>query len=86
LATDADRRRRRRLAPGYRGAAQRHAGEAAAAGATFVDTYAGSVGHDVCQLPGRKWVEGIVVTAPAAPVHPNARGMANTAQQVLAAL
>ena len=62
------------------------ADEAAAAGATFVDTYAGSVGHDVCQLPGRKWVEGIVVTAPAAPVHPNARGMANTAQQVLAAL
>jgi lysophospholipase L1-like esterase len=62
------------------------AGEAAAAGATFVDTYASSVGHDVCRLPGRKWVEGVVPTAPANPVHPNALGMANSAEQVLAAL
>ena len=62
------------------------ADEAAAAGATFVDTYASSVGHDVCRLPGRKWVEGLVPTAPASPVHPNALGMANSAEQVLAAL
>ena len=60
--------------------------EAAAAGATFVDTYASSVGHDVCRLPGQKWVEGLILTAPASPVHPNALGMANTARQVLAAL
>lgn len=59
------------------------AGEAAKAGAAFVDTYSSSVGHDVCRLPGRKWVEGVVPTAPAAPVHPNALGMANTAEQVL---
>jgi lysophospholipase L1-like esterase len=59
---------------------------AAAAGATYVDTYASSVGHDVCRLPGRKWVEGFVPTAPASAVHPNALGMANTADQVLAAL
>ena len=26
--------------------------QAAAAGATFVDTYTSSVGHDVCRLPG----------------------------------
>jgi lysophospholipase L1-like esterase len=44
-------------------------------GVVFVDSYAGSLGHDACQLPGVKWVEGIVPTSPAAPVHPNANGM-----------
>lgn len=57
--------------------------QAAAAGAIFVDTYTSSVGHDVCRLPGAKWVEGLVPTAPASPVHPNALGMANSAAQVL---
>jgi hypothetical protein len=60
------------------------AGQAAAAGAIFVDTYTSSIGHDVCRLPGVKWVEGFVPTAPANPVHPNALGMANSAEQVLA--
>jgi lysophospholipase L1-like esterase len=49
--------------------------QAAAAGVGFVDTYTPSIGHDVCQPPGTKWVEGLVPTAPAAPVHPNALGM-----------
>ena len=62
------------------------AGAAADAGATFVDTYASSIGHDVCRLPGSKWVEGFVPTSPASAVHPNALGMANSAEQVLAAL
>jgi len=62
------------------------AAQATAAGATFVDTYTSSVGHDVCRLPWEKWVEGFVPTAPASAVHPNALGMANTARQVLAAL
>ncbi|MGH3888032.1 MAG: SGNH/GDSL hydrolase family protein [Pseudonocardiaceae bacterium] len=44
-------------------------------GAVFVDSYAGSLGHDVCQPPGVKWVEGVVLTSPAAPLHPNAAGM-----------
>lgn len=44
-------------------------------GAVFVDSYARSLGHDACQLPGTKWVEGPVPTSPAAPVHPNATGM-----------
>jgi lysophospholipase L1-like esterase len=52
----------------------------------FVDTYRRSTGHDVCQLPGTKWVEGLVPTAPAAPAHPNALGMRNTANVVLDAL
>ncbi|MGI8815849.1 MAG: SGNH/GDSL hydrolase family protein [Pseudonocardia sp.] len=56
------------------------------AGAEFVDTYRRSVGHDVCQLPGTKWVEGLVPTYPAAPVHPNALGMRGSANAVLAAL
>jgi hypothetical protein len=52
------------------------ADEAAGAGVDFVDTYTPSIGHDACQPPGTRWVEGLVPTAPAAPVHPNARGMA----------
>ena len=60
--------------------------QAVAVGAAFVDTYTSSVGHDVCRLPGAKWVEGLVPTAPASPVHPNALGMANSAERVLASV
>jgi hypothetical protein len=60
--------------------------EAAANNATFVDTYTASIGHDVCQAPGTKWVEGLIPTAPAAPFHPNRLGERGMAQQVLAAL
>ena len=59
---------------------------AATAGAVFVDTYTSSVDHDVCRLPGRKWVEGFVPTSPASAVHPNALGHANVARQVVAAV
>lgn len=62
------------------------AARAADAGARFADTYTPSIGHDVCRLPGTKWVEGIVPTAPAAPVHPNALGMINSARAVLGEL
>jgi lysophospholipase L1-like esterase len=61
------------------------ASEAAAGDATFVDTYSDSIGHDFCQPKGVKWVEGLVPTSPAAPVHPNALGEKAMAQQVLAA-
>lgn len=60
--------------------------EADAAGVDYVDTYTRSIGHDVCQLPGRKWVEGLVPTAPAAPVHPNALGMISMSTAVLGEL
>jgi GDSL-like Lipase/Acylhydrolase family len=60
--------------------------EAAANSATFVDTYTASIGHDVCQSPGVKWVEGLIPTSPAAPFHPNALCEKSMAQQVLAAL
>jgi lysophospholipase L1-like esterase len=61
-------------------------GEADDAGVTYVDTYTPTIGHDICQLPGTKWVEGLVPTAPAAPVHPNAQGMKAIAATVLADL
>lgn len=62
------------------------AGQAAANGATYVDTYTASIGHDACQLPGVKWLEGIVPTAPAFPFHPNALGEQSMAKQVVAAM
>ncbi|MDN5860799.1 MAG: SGNH/GDSL hydrolase family protein [Pseudonocardia sp.] len=60
--------------------------QAADRGAVFVDTYTPSIGHDVCMLPGTKWIEGLVPTAPAAPVHPNALGTAGQARAVLTTL
>jgi lysophospholipase L1-like esterase len=60
--------------------------QAREAGATFVDTYRTSIGHDVCTLPGTRWVEGLVPLAAAAPFHPNALGMRNSAATVLTAL
>jgi hypothetical protein len=62
------------------------ADEAAAADVDFVDTYTPTIGHDACQLPGTKWIEGLVPTAPAYPVHPNALGMAGIAAVVVEAL
>lgn len=55
-------------------------------GATYVDTAAPTVGHDVCALPTERWIEGLVPTAPAAPVHPNAAGSAAMSRAVLATL
>ena len=55
-------------------------------GAEFVDLLTGSAGHDVCQPPGTKWYEGLVLTSPAYPAHPNALGMEYAAREVLAVL
>lgn len=60
--------------------------QAKQAGVDYVDTYTPFIGHDVCTLPGTKWIEGLVPTAPAAPVHPNALGMLAMAQAVLGEL
>jgi lysophospholipase L1-like esterase len=59
---------------------------AAANGATFVDTYRATIGHDACQRPGVRWVEGLIPASPAYPFHPNRRGQQAIARQVLAAL
>jgi lysophospholipase L1-like esterase len=60
--------------------------QAQAAGAQYVDTAASSMGHDICQPPGTRWIEGRAPTSPAIPFHPNALSMRNTANQVLAAV
>lgn len=62
------------------------AAEAAANGATYVDTYTPTIGHDVCQLPGTKWIEGLVPASPAAPFHPNALGEAAMARALESAI
>ena len=61
------------------------AASAAANGAQVVDWYTASTGHDACQPPGIKWVEGAVPTSAAAPVHPNLLGMTGAASLVVAA-
>jgi lysophospholipase L1-like esterase len=62
------------------------AAQAAANGAQYVDTYTPTIGHDICQLPGTKWIEGAVPLAAAAPFHPNAQGEAAMAAAVESAL
>ena len=56
---------------------------AAANHATFVDTWNSSIGHDACKSPGTAWVNGIVPTSAAFPLHPNQLGEQNMADQVL---
>jgi len=60
------------------------AAEAQATGAHYIDIYTPSINHDVCQIPTVKWVEGIIPTSAAAPVHPNGTGMRATAGFVAA--
>ncbi|MEU3504726.1 SGNH/GDSL hydrolase family protein [Streptomyces hundungensis] len=57
-------------------------------GATFVDTYRGSVGHDVCAPDGIRWVEGLLPLSthpvgPAVSFHPNRLGADHQAATVL---
>lgn len=54
---------------------------AQANGATYVDTFSSSIGHDACK-GSSAWVNGIIPTSPAFPLHPNAAGEANMAKQV----
>jgi hypothetical protein len=60
--------------------------QAAANGATLVDDYTASIGHDACKSSSTKWVEPLIPTHAAAPFHPNARGEAGIAQVVAAAV
>ncbi len=60
--------------------------QAKSAGADYVDSYPSTFGHDVCQPPRLRWIEGVVPTMPAAPVHPNALGERALAGAVLATL
>ena len=57
---------------------------AGANNAKYVDTFTSSVGHDACKAPGTAWVNGIVPTSAAFPLHPNQAGEQNMATQLLA--
>ncbi|MEV5569581.1 SGNH/GDSL hydrolase family protein [Spirillospora sp. NPDC052269] len=74
----------------YLNTAERHmnamlAATAAANGATFVDTYKGTEGHDVCASSRTRWVEGFLPAHRAAPGHPNKAGMRQIAARVRSA-
>jgi lysophospholipase L1-like esterase len=60
------------------------ANAAAAQGATYVDTYTPTIGHDACQLPVVRYIEPLAPVADAAPVHPNRAGEAALADAVSA--
>ena len=60
--------------------------QAAANNATYVDAYSASVGRDACKSSSVRCVEPTVPLNPAAPLHPNARGMRGVASVVLGAL
>jgi hypothetical protein len=59
---------------------------AAINGASYVDTYTPSIGHDPCQIDGVKWIEGMIPDNPAAALHPNIMGQVSMADEVLAEL
>jgi lysophospholipase L1-like esterase len=62
------------------------AADARAAGATFVNTYTPTIGHDFCQPERTRDVEGLLPGSLALPFHPSARGQAAIAAAVLAAV
>lgn len=49
--------------------------EASKRGAAFVNFAAVTVGHDICAAPADRYLEGLIPTTIAAPLHPNAAGM-----------
>lgn len=59
--------------------------EAAAHGATYVDTFGPSVGHDACKPEEIRWLEPVIPGTDAFPIHPNASGEAADARTVLRA-
>ena len=61
--------------------------QSAAAGDVYVDTYTPSVGHDACSTAPTRWIEPLLPSAAAAPVHPNAlgeQGMADAVEDAIA--
>ncbi|HYQ65921.1 SGNH/GDSL hydrolase family protein [Actinophytocola sp.] len=62
------------------------ASAAAAHDATYVDIRTPGIGHDVCRSSSVRWVEPFVPGNVAAPLHPNANGMAGMAAVLAAAV
>ena len=56
--------------------------EAANTGAVFVNTFANSIGHEVCERPGVRWIEPLFGSLTEVPVHRNAMGEEQDALQV----
>jgi len=59
--------------------------QAAAHGATVVNWYSASIGHDACKSSSTRWVEPLVPGELAAPIHPNKAGMQGGANALIAA-
>jgi hypothetical protein len=59
---------------------------AATNGATLVDWYTPSIGHDACKGSSTRWVEPLIPGELSAPVHPNKAGMAGAAVALEAAI
>ncbi|MFD8430345.1 SGNH/GDSL hydrolase family protein [Streptomyces coelicoflavus] len=59
--------------------------QAATHGATFIDTYGPSVGHDACKPAGVRWLEP-AGSETGAGLHPNAAGHRSTAATIVTAL
>ncbi|MBA0053270.1 SGNH/GDSL hydrolase family protein [Streptomyces sp. AJS327] len=57
------------------------ADRARAAGASFVDPST-TGGHDVCQAPSKRWVDGLLPLSNGTPIHPTAAGQAHVAELV----
>ena len=62
------------------------AAQAAANGAALVNWYQASIGHDACKGSSTRWVEPLVPTNAAAPIHPNKAGMVGGANALVAAV
>ena len=62
------------------------ANQAASNGAKLVSWYRASIGHDACKGPLVRWVEPVVPNNPAAPIHPNQRGMQGAANVLVSAV
>ena len=60
--------------------------DAQAASDGYVDTYTPSEGHDACSSPASRWIEPLLPSSPAAPLHPNALGEQGMADAVMHAI
>jgi len=60
--------------------------QAAANGATLVNWYQASIGHDACKSSSVRWVEPLIPGELAAPIHPNKAGMQGGANALVAAV